>query len=176
MCDKVSMIRNSDLARVTGPGGCHHGRVTSHLRPPAPRRARGRLWTTLVLAWAVAVAALGYLAYRHGTPTDREQTGLSAALPTVERALADVAGAAGVAGVAGAVEGPEVAVVLADPAGRASGCQITPIRTGVRYQRSLDLYVAPAGSAELLTRIAQRLPGPVQRRGHRRRGHVRTGR
>src|SRR5262249_55110807 len=60
--------------------------------PPSARRRRTRRWRIVAtVTWAVVLAAMAVYAARRGEPTVRAQTSIAQALPTVDRAIADVA-------------------------------------------------------------------------------------
>jgi hypothetical protein len=102
-----------------------------------------------VVAWTVLVVVLAGYAVRRGEPTVRAQTTVAQALPTVDRAIADVVAAAGPAGAVVEIGGyREVS----------RRCTITAVRDGARYERAAHLYVPVGREAALLTGIASRLP------------------
>jgi hypothetical protein len=91
------------------------------------------------------VAAVAY--QFKGRPTVREQTTVAAARPVVDTAIRDLVTAAG--------PGPVIAVGGFVDSG---ACDVTPVRTGARYQREIDLYAAPGTESALLHSIADALP------------------
>jgi hypothetical protein len=98
-----------------------------------------RLWIVLVVAWAVFLTGLAYLAHVRDPATDNEQTTIGQALPSLDAALGVMASA--VSSMPGDVR-PLVALGGYLPIDLR--CPITPIRSGTRYQRVLDLYLRPA--------------------------------
>jgi len=115
-----------------------------------------RPWIALVLAWAVAVFGVGYLSYRQGEHTDREQSPIGQALPMLDAVLGDVAAAL--------PAGAGVVPVLSDYLPVEQDCGITVVRDGIRYQRVLELYVSPTGVTALLEGIAAGLPARYRAR------------
>src|SRR4051794_11678052 len=91
-----------------------------------------RLWLLVAtLGWAVLLAGLAVYAVRRGEPTVRAETSVAEALPTVDRAIAEVATAAATAGAVVQIGGYE----------KGSPCSITAVRDGARYERSVSLFV-----------------------------------
>ncbi|HEY2668914.1 MAG TPA: hypothetical protein VGJ07_00915 [Rugosimonospora sp.] len=113
--------------------------------PPDPRRRRVLL--AVCCAWVLVLLAGGVWYAWHGRPSIREQTTAAGAQPTVDRAIGQVIGAAGT-GVVPAVTGYD----------EVTTCAITPVRSGVRYDRVAWLATAPGTESGLLDRIAAGLP------------------
>jgi hypothetical protein len=126
--------------------------------PPAVRRPRpGRRWLVVaIVAWGLVVAGLGVWAVRHSQATIREQTTISQALTTADRAIADLLHAARASGtdVVAAVNGYSLV----------GDCRVTSVRRGGRWQREALLFVAPGAEPGLLDRIAAGLPGRYRAR------------
>jgi hypothetical protein len=124
--------------------------------PPPPRPARRRRWlAVLLVAWGLFLAGAALWAVRYDPPTVREQAPLSAALTTVDAALADVVNAASGADVVPAVLGYEE--VDRD-------CRITAVRSGARFSRTARLYTRPGGEPGLVEQLAARLPARYKAR------------
>ena len=112
---------------------------------PRPRR-----WiVAVVVIWSVLLVSFGLWGVLHTQVTDREQTTVAQALPTVDRAAATVASASTVDGQA------VVAVSDLTSAGR---CKVTAFRSGARYQRVVTVLVQPGTEDALIRRVAARLP------------------
>ncbi|MFD0578040.1 hypothetical protein [Dactylosporangium darangshiense] len=107
--------------------------------------------------WLLAVSVLAALALLAGAAVGvwRWQASrdpkVDTALPDMDRALADVLAAAG--------DEPAVAV---NGLVRAATCPLGVLRTGGRYSRTAELYVAGGDEDTLIGRIAQRLPATYQ--------------
>lgn len=114
-----------------------------------PRRTRRRWLFVAALAWAVLLAALAVYAVRRGEPTVRAETSVAEALPTVDRAIAEVATAAATAGAVVQIGGYEKI---------GSPCSITAVRDGARYERSVSLFVPAGQEAALVDQVGARLP------------------
>lgn len=129
---------------------------------PAPRREISRRWWLVVgVAWLVVVAVAGVWGLAHPEPTDREQTTVAGAKPFVDEAIARVASAA----TAG-----NAAVVAVSGFDRVGSCDVSVVRGGERYRRSLVAVLAPGSELETLDRVAASLPAhyrPTVRRGDR---------
>jgi hypothetical protein len=109
-------------------------------------------WLTAASALAVlALAAGAALAVRQWQAGRDPKVG--AALAGMDRALADVLAAAG-----------DEPVVAVNGLVRAATCPLGLLRTGGRYSRTADLYVAGGGEDMLIGRIAQRLPATYRSR------------
>ncbi len=122
---------------VDGPAG-----------PPEPPSPRLRRFAVLVVAaWLVVLAVGGTLYALRGAPSAREETTVSQAAPTVDRALVDLARAAG----------PDTVTTI-DWYRRTGTCDVTAARSGVRYQREILVYTAPGGEAAAVSRLAAGLP------------------
>jgi hypothetical protein len=118
---------------------------------PGPRPAAFRRhWLAVgVAGWAVLVVVLAVYALHRGESTVRAQTSVAQALPTVDRAIADVVVAAESAGAVAEIGG------YREVGGR---CSITAVRDGARYERAAYLYVPVGQEPALLDRIAATLP------------------
>jgi hypothetical protein len=113
---------------------------------PRPRR-----WiVAIVVVWSVALLALGAWGILHSSVTDREQTTVAAAVPTINRAVNDVVAASTVDG--------QAVVYLSDLKSEGP-CKVTTFRSGGRYQRVVTALVPPGNEDALLQRVAARLPG-----------------
>jgi hypothetical protein len=108
-----------------------------------------RVWLSVaVTAWALLLVAAAVYGARVGKPTVREQTTIVGALPVVNRALASVVGAAA---------GPETVISVSGYDRVQAHCDAGN-RTGERYQRSVQVYVAPGQEGGLVDRVAAALP------------------
>jgi hypothetical protein len=127
--------------------------------PPAPRAPvdprRRRVLIAVAVVWGVLLAVTGIWYSFHGRATAREQTTIEAARPTVDEAVQNVVRAAG-ASVVPAISGY----------GKASDCAVTPVRSGVTYQRIARLYTPVGSEAALLDRLAAGLPGSYHAQAH----------
>jgi len=102
----------------------------------------------VVVAWIVAVAALGWWSVRTDPPTVPEQRDIADALPVLERATGALFAAA---------TADDRAVVLGDL--RVSrNCTVTPVRGGVEASRDITVYVQADQALKALEEIAARLP------------------
>jgi hypothetical protein len=109
-----------------------------------------RRWIVAVgIAWTVVLVALGGWAVLHSSVTDREQTTVAQAVPTVNRAVADLASASTVDGQA---------VVAVGDFTKAGPCKVTLFRSGARYERVVTALVQPGTEDALVRRVAARLP------------------
>ncbi|GAA5177759.1 hypothetical protein GCM10023322_03240 [Rugosimonospora acidiphila] len=115
--------------------------------PPPPDPRRRRVMVAVCSAWALVLLVGGVWYARHGKPSVREQTTIAQAQSTVDRAIGLVVDAAG-AGVVPAITGYD----------RLDSCEITPVRSGERYDREVWLATAPGTESALLNRIAAGLP------------------
>jgi hypothetical protein len=111
--------------------------------------ARRRWLLVASIAWAVLLAGLAVYAVRRGAPTVRAQTSVAEALPTVDRAIAEVATAAATAGAVVQVGGYEKV---------GSTCSITAVRDGARYERSVSLFVPAGQEGKLVDQVGAHLP------------------
>jgi hypothetical protein len=118
-------------------------------QPSAGPKRRPRLLVTLTAVWALVVAGLGVYAARRGAPTVRAQTSVAHALPTVDRAIAEVDLAAERSGAVVEISGYEAVD---------SPCTITAAREGGRYTRVASLYVPEGREAALLDAVGAKLP------------------
>jgi hypothetical protein len=119
-----------------------------NVRTAAARNAP-RVWLGVAVAlWAVLLVAAAVYGAHVGRPTVREQTTIVAAIPTVDRALATVVGA---------VTGSQAVVSVSGYERTQAGCDAGN-RDGERYERSVQVYVAPGQEAGLLDRVAAALP------------------
>ncbi|MGC9670121.1 hypothetical protein ACNTMW_26710 [Planosporangium sp. 12N6] len=115
----------------------------------APAGSRRRWLVAVTAAWAVLLVGLALYAVGRGGATVRTQTTIGQALPTVDRAVAEVAAAATDAGAVAEIDGyREVS----------ARCTITAIRDGARYERAVHLYVPAGQEPALLDRIRAALP------------------
>lgn len=114
-----------------------------------PKRTRRRWLLVATVAWAVLLAVLAVYAVRRGPPTVRPQTSVAQALPTVDRAIADVATVAAETGAVVQIGGYEKV---------GSPCSITAVRDGARYERSVSLFVPAGQEAALVDQVGARLP------------------
>jgi hypothetical protein len=111
--------------------------------------SRRRLLIAVTVAWIVLLAALAGYAARHDPPTVRGQTTIAQALPTVDRAVADLTVAAGAPDVVAEITGYR----------RVGGtCTITAARPGTRYERAVYLYVPAGREGDTVDRIRTGLP------------------
>jgi hypothetical protein len=123
--------------------------------PGAPRRRR---WLVVgSVAWAVLLAVLAGYAARRGEPTVRAQTSVAQALPTVDRAIAEVVTAASPGGAVAEITGYREVD---------ASCTITAARAGARYERVVRLYVPAGREAPLLKEVAAKLPSDYDARVH----------
>ena len=125
------------------------GYVWAYQPPPEPEKPwkapRWLIWTTV--AWAVVLVVSGTIYALRGKPTVREQTTIAGSQTTVDHAIGNVVKAAG--------PGP---IVVLGGFVKVSGCDITPVRSGVEYTRAVDLYAAPGSESATLKAIAKGLP------------------
>ncbi len=120
--------------------------------PPQPpetpqRRRRRRVVAAVAVAWALVLVVTGVWYSFHGSPTVRDQTTVAQAEPRVDDATGKVLAAAGADAVP-AVSGYD----------KTGDCDLTPVRLGARYQRSVRLYTPVGEEAALLDRVAKGLP------------------
>lgn len=115
--------------------------------PPPPDPRRRRLLIGLSAAWALVllVAAVWYAL--NGRPSVRDQTTVAQAQATVDRVIGEVVAAAG-SGTVPAVSGYD----------QVESCNVTPVRTGARYDRQAWLATPPGTERGLLDRLAGALP------------------
>src|SRR5262245_13500758 len=99
--------------------------------------------------WSVLLGGFGLWGVLHSQATDREQTTVAQALPTVDRAAATVASASTVDGQA---------VVAVSDLTSVGPCKVTAFRSGARYQRVVTVLVQPGTEEALIRRVAARLP------------------
>lgn len=101
----------------------------------------------VVTAWGLLVAILAFSA---SSVTVREQLDIGDALPRLSQAVGDVAGL---------MSGQEPSFAV-EPLVRDDECDITPVRSGVEYSRSLKIYAgensAPQVAKNLRDRLADR--------------------
>ncbi|MDT4989644.1 MAG: hypothetical protein QOI74_3738, partial [Micromonosporaceae bacterium] len=116
---------------------------------PPPVRGRRRWLGVATAVWAIVLIVLAGHAVRHGRPTVRAQTTIAAALPTVDRAVAEVADVAAGAGAVAEVGGYREVD---------RSCTITLARDGARYERAVVLYVPAGREPALLDRFKAGLP------------------
>jgi hypothetical protein len=118
-------------------------------RPSTDRSTSRRWFLGLGVVWLVALLVSGWWGLTHPSPTDREQTTVTAARPVVDEAIARVAAAA-------TADGRGVVAVAGFE--RVGTCDITVFREGARYRRVLVAVVPPGSEADLLARVADALP------------------
>lgn len=105
--------------------------------------------TVATVVWGVVLAVGVLWSVRSGEPTAREQTTVAQALPTVDRAAAEVA-------LAALADGHSVVAVSGFD--RLEQCRVTVARSGVRYQRLVTAFVPVGTETALLDRVAAALP------------------
>ena len=115
--------------------------------PPRPSWKPPRWLIVVTVVWAVALLVSGVIYARDGKPSVRGQTTIVGAEPVVNRAVVTVAAAAG-AGPVAAIGGFT----------KIGDCTITPVRSGVDYQRTIMFYAAPGSESAVLKTIASGLP------------------
>jgi hypothetical protein len=125
----------------------HAPGVTSSSPAPTRRHPRWLAWATVT--WAVIIAMAAIWGAWHGRPTVREQSTIGAALPVADAAIGRVAAAAA---------GPDAVAALGGYSQTSADCRVTPVRSGQRYERWIDLYTAQGNEGPVLDRIAARLP------------------
>lgn len=124
------------------------------------RELQSRPWFgVLVAVWALLLVALALVAYEGGDATVREQQDIDAARVSADGAVFEVVTAAGQRSAA-RVSGFELA----------RKCRISVVRDGVDHLRRITLYTSPGGEADLLRRIAKRLPAEHRAEFHGGRG------
>ncbi|MGA8117979.1 MAG: hypothetical protein WCA46_30455 [Actinocatenispora sp.] len=101
----------------------------------------------LVAAAVWGAALLTFALVSHSDTTVAEQQSPAAARPAVDRGITAVLSALD-RSVVGAIGGYE----------RTGRCDLTAVRDGVQYARTLDLYVTPGRDTGLLDRLTRRLP------------------
>jgi hypothetical protein len=101
------------------------------------------------VVWGVVLMVGAGFALARAGPTAREQTTVAQARPVVDQATAQIATAASSDGLA---------VVAVSGFDRVGGCDVTVLRSGERYQRVVNAFVAPGTERALLERVAERLP------------------
>jgi hypothetical protein len=135
------------------------GPYVSYPAPPPPspygtRRSR-RILLAVAAVWGLVLATTGIWYSLHGRHTAREQTTIAQAQPVVDEAITEVVRAAGASAVPAVFGFDKVA-----------DCKVTPIRSGVKYERVLWLYVPVAAEPALLDRIAAGLPAKYRAQAH----------
>jgi hypothetical protein len=118
-------------------------------RPSTDRSTSQQWFLVLGVVWLVALLVSGWWGVTHPSPTDREQTTVTAARPVVDEAIARVAAAA-------TADGRGVVAVAGFE--RVGPCDISVFREGARYRRMLVAVVPPGSEADLLARVAGALP------------------
>lgn len=103
----------------------------------------------VTLVWLLVLMGLGYWSLRHGKATVKEQTTITSALPTVNAALGRIAGL---------LDPAQQVPVLGGYDRIGTTCNVTDVRSGQKYQRELDVYVAPGTEVALLARVRAQLP------------------
>jgi len=146
MIDGRTVVPLSELP--PGTPDAPPGYVWVYQAPPSEPRWKAPRWLiALTVLWALVLVVSGTVYALRGKPTVREQTTIGDAQPTVDRAVDNTVRAAG--------PGP---LVVLGPFVKSSDCDITPVRGGVEYIRTLDLYGAPGSESTTLRTIAEHLP------------------
>ncbi|WP_025618590.1 hypothetical protein [Salinispora cortesiana] len=120
--------------------------------PSGPDRPSSRPWARRLLiagtaAWAVLLAGLAWWSARTDEPTVREQRTTEQAAPVVNAAVGQLVAA--LDGTAWAMTPSRVEL----------GCRVTPVSTGAEVTRGIDVLVVAGGERDLLSRVADELPG-----------------
>jgi hypothetical protein len=125
------------------------GYVWAYQTPPEPeQRWKAPRWlVALSVLWAIGLIASGTFYALRGKPTVREQTTIADAQPTVNQAIVNVVKAAG-----------PTPVVTIGAYAKSSGCDITPVRAGVEYTQTIELFVAPGSESAAMKTIVVGLP------------------
>jgi hypothetical protein len=108
-----------------------------------------RRWVAAVLlaVWALALVAAGVWSAQHDPATVREQSDLHQGRQSLDRAVATVIEAVGPAGVEKVYDYDVT-----------TGCQITLAREGAEVDQVIVLTAPEGREAEVLNRLAERLP------------------
>jgi hypothetical protein len=122
--------------------------------PPMSRKAR-RTLVAVTSAWVLVLLVSGILYSLHGRPSAREQTTIARAEPIATQAVEDVVRAAGPS-VVPAVSGFD----------STGDCDVTAVRRGVRYQRTVSLFTPPGTEAALVDTIVAGLPDRYDAAAH----------
>lgn len=133
----------------------HYVAYPAPLPAPPGRRRRRLVIGGLATVWALVLLVTGVWYAFQGGHTVREQTTIAQAGPVVDGATAQVLRAAGPGAVA------EISGYAS-----AGGCDITPVRKGENWQRSVRLVTPADGEPGLLARIAGALPEGYKARVH----------
>gem|GEM_PF-1121023 len=119
---------------------------------PAPVRPRGRrILLAAVAAWALVLVGTGGWYALHGRPTVRDQTTIGSAQSTVDTAVADLLRAAG--------SGP---VPVLSGFAKVGDCDVTLVRAGERWARSVRFWVPVDAVGPLIDQVAAGLPARYQ--------------
>jgi len=138
---------------ATAPEGRSTTTAPAWALPPTgagrPARRRHPWLIAVSVVWAVVLLASAAYAVRRDEPAVRQQSSVAQALPTVDRAIADVVKAAAPAGAVFEITGYRE---VDRP------CTLTPAWDGARYERTAFLYVPAGQERALLDRIRAALP------------------
>jgi hypothetical protein len=131
------------------PGDLPPGYVWAYQPAPEPEKPwKAPRWLiALSILWAVGLVVSGTIYALHGKPTVREQTTIASSQPTVNQAIRNILAAAG-----------PVPIVAIGGFEKSSGCDITPVRPGVEYTQTVNLFVSPGTESAVLSAIAAGLP------------------
>lgn len=117
---------------------------------PQPRRELSRRWFTLIgVAWLAVLLVALWWGVSRPEPTDREQTTVAQAQPFADEAIARVAAA---------VTADRASVVAVSPFARVDSCEVSVVRGGARYQRTLTAIVPPGTERAVMERVGAALP------------------
>lgn len=121
--------------------------------PPAPPKRKRRWWFVgLVAVWGLAIVLTAVWSIRHDPPSVADQRTVKQALPFLEQAAAAVVDAA---------DGDGRAVVLGDLS-FATGCRITPVRSGVQATRDVTVHVRAGQLGPAFDAVVAGLPDRFQ--------------
>jgi hypothetical protein len=135
----------SEVPLIPAGPGLPPGYVWAY--PPSPPSWKAPRWLIILsVVWGVALLVSGIVYAVHGKATVREQTTIVGALPVVDAATHNVIGSAG------------PAVVAISGFDKIGDCKITPVRSGVSYGRTIDIYATPGTESALLRTVAAGLP------------------
>jgi len=109
-----------------------------------------RRWFTVIgVGWLAVLALAAWWGLARPEPTDREQTTVGQAQPFADEAIARVAAA---------VTADHAGVVAVSPFTRVESCDVSVVRGGERYQRTLTAIVPPGTERAVIERVAAALP------------------